>query len=151
MDLSLGAFVFHRYLYILLRFLSSFISLFFLRLHSDGDTANLLQLYVRQQNTLTSLSRTLDRMGPNIRNQTIATTRGMGVVYILKIDENATLEFSISSLHGLFNQNVVFIKQLYFTYPIKRLLFALIDCQYALFKIACSKTSYQTPCHVAHE
>ena len=70
---------------------------------------------------------------------------------ILKINENATLVFSISFLYGLVNQSFVFIKQLYFTYSIKRLLFALIDCQYALFKIACSKTSNPTPCNVAHE
>ena len=72
-------------------------------------------------------------------------------IYILKINENATLVFSISFLHGLVNQSFVLIKQLYLTYCIKKLLFVLIDCQYAWFKIACSKTSYPTPYYVAHE
>ena len=74
-----------------------------------------------------------------------------GCLYILKINENATLVFSISFLHGFVNQNFVFIKQLYFIYSIKRLLFALIDFQYALLKIAYSKTRYPTPCNVPHE
>ena len=71
--------------------------------------------------------------------------------YILKINENATLVFSISFLHRLVNQNVVFIGKLFFIYSIKKMLFALIDCQYALLKITYSKTSYPTPCNVAHE
>ena len=84
----------------------------------------------------------------------LSITRIAGIyvtAHILKINENATLVFSMSFPHGLVNQNFVFIKQLNFTYSIKRLLFALLDCQYALFKIACSKTNYPTPCNVAHE
>ena len=34
------------------------------------------------------------------------------------------------------------IRQLYFTYSIKRSCFVLIDCQYALFKSTCSKNKY---------
>ena len=45
----------------------------------------------------------------------------------------------------------LFIRQLYFTYSIKRSFFVLIDCQYVLFKSSCSKTSYLTPCNVPHE
>ena len=70
---------------------------------------------------------------------------------ILEINKNATLVFSISFQHGLVPLNFVFIRQLYFTYSIKRPFFILIDCQYALFKRACSKTSYLTLCNVPHE
>ena len=72
-------------------------------------------------------------------------------VPILKINENATLVFSISFQHGLVNHNFVFSRQLYVTFSIKRLLFVLIDFQYALFKRTCLKTSYLTPCNVPHE
>ena len=48
-------------------------------------------------------------------------------VNILKINENATLVFSISFQHGLVHQNFVFIRQLYVTYSIKRSFFVLID------------------------
>ena len=50
---------------------------------------------------------------------------------ILKINENATLVFSISFQHRLVHQNFVFIRQLYFTYSIKRSFYVLTDCQYA--------------------
>ena len=73
------------------------------------------------------------------------------VQYILEINENATLVFSISFHHGLIHHNFVFIRQLYFTYSIKRPLFVLIDCQYALLKSTCSKTNYLAPCNVPHE
>ena len=53
--------------------------------------------------------------------------------------------------NGLVPQNFVVIRQLYCTYSIKRSFFVLIDCQYALFKSSCSKTSYLTPCNVPHE
>ena len=71
--------------------------------------------------------------------------------YILEINENATLVFSIPFQHGLVYQKFVFIRQLYFTYAIKRSFFALIDCQYALFKSNCSKKSYLTIFYVPHE
>ena len=51
----------------------------------------------------------------------------------------------------LSNKKLFFVRQLYFTYSIKRLLFALVDCQYALLKSTCSKTSYLTPCIVPYE
>ena len=70
---------------------------------------------------------------------------------MLEINENATLVFSISFQNGLINQNFVFIRLLYFTNSMKRLFFVLIDCQYALLKSTCSKTSYLTPCNVPHE
>ena len=70
---------------------------------------------------------------------------------ILEINENATLVFSISFQHRLVHQNFVFIRQLYFTYAIKRSFFVLIDCKYVLFKSTCSKTSYLTPCNVSHQ
>ena len=73
------------------------------------------------------------------------------ITYILKINENATLVFSISFQHEFVHQNFLFIRQLYFTYSIKRSFFVLIDCQYSLFKSTCSKTSYLTPCIVPHE
>ena len=72
-------------------------------------------------------------------------------VTILEIIENATPLFSISFQHGLVDRNFVFIRQLYFTYSIKRSVFVLIDCQHSLFKSTCSKTSYLTPCNVPHE
>ena len=72
-------------------------------------------------------------------------------IYILKINENATLVFSISFQQGLVNQNFAFIWQLYFTYSIKRSFFVLIDCKYALFKSTCSKTTFLTFCNVPHE
>ena len=71
--------------------------------------------------------------------------------YIIKINENATLVFSISFQNGLVNQNCVLIIQSFFTYSIKRFFFVLIDCQYALFKNICSKTSYLNPCNAPHE
>ena len=49
---------------------------------------------------------------------------------------------SNSFKYWLVNQNFVFIRQLYFTYSIKRLFFVLNDCQYTLFKSTFSKTSY---------
>ena len=73
------------------------------------------------------------------------------VKHILEINENATLIFSISFKHGLVHQNFVFIRQLSFTYSIKRLFSVLFDCQYALFKSTSSETSYLTPCNVPHE
>ena len=69
----------------------------------------------------------------------------------LKINENATLVFSMSFQHGLVIQNSVFIRQSYFWYSIKRLFSVLIHCQYALFKSSCSKTSYLTPFNVPHD
>ena len=72
-------------------------------------------------------------------------------LYILKINENATLLFSIFFQHGLVNQNFVFTRQLFFTYSIKRVFSVLIDCQCALFKSSYSKTSYPTLCHVPHD
>ena len=72
-------------------------------------------------------------------------------INILEINENATLLFSISFKSGLVDQDFAFIRQLYFTYSIKRSVFVLIDCQYALFKSTCYKTSYLTPCNVPHE
>ena len=50
----------------------------------------------------------------------------------------------ISSQHELDNQNFVFIRLFYFTYSINRLFFLLNNCQCALFKSPCSKTSYLT-------
>ena len=70
---------------------------------------------------------------------------------ILEINENATLVFSMFFSNGLVHQNFVFIRQLYFTYYKKKSLFVLIDCQYALFRSTCSKTSYLTLCNVPHE
>ena len=69
---------------------------------------------------------------------------------ILKINENATLVFSISFQHELFNKNFVFIRQLYFTYSTKRLFFVWIDCQYVQFNSISSKTSNMTPYNVTH-
>ena len=71
--------------------------------------------------------------------------------YILEINENATLVFSIYFQHGVVHQIFVLIRQLIFTYAIKISFFVLIDCQYALFESTCSKTSYLTPCNVPHE
>ena len=73
------------------------------------------------------------------------------IYHILKINENATLVFSIAFQHGLANQNFIFIKQFYFTYSIKNLFFVFIDCQYALFTSICWKTSCLTPCNVPHQ
>ena len=70
---------------------------------------------------------------------------------ILEINENATLVFLIFLRHGLGHQNFVLIRQLYFTYSIKRSFFVLIEYQYSLLKSTCSKTSYLTPCNVPHE
>ena len=70
---------------------------------------------------------------------------------MLKINENATLVFSITFQHELVNQNFVFIRQFYFAYSIQRQFFVLTNCQYALFKSMCSKISYLTPCNVPHE
>ena len=119
------------------------------------------RLLNQQPNTLpTELFRSLWRAGFNsidtlqrcfINNFTLDGIVLVSQFNILKINEIAPLVFSISFLHGLVNQSFVYIKKLYFTYSFKRLLFALIDCQYALFKISCSKTSYPTPCNVAHE
>ena len=72
-------------------------------------------------------------------------------LYILEINENATLVFSISFQHGLVHTNFAFIRQLYFTYSINRSFFVLTDCQIVLFKSTCSKTRYLTPCNVPHE
>ena len=74
-----------------------------------------------------------------------------GTVTILKINENATLVFSISFLHGLVNQILFSSNNCTLHILSKDCYFQSIDCQYALFKIACSKTSYLTPCNVAHE
>ena len=78
-------------------------------------------------------------------------TVSLPVKHILKINENATLVFSIFFQHGLFNQNFVVIRQFDVTYSIKRILFVLIDRQYVLFKSTCLKSSYLTPCYVPHE
>ena len=43
------------------------------------------------------------------------------------------------------------IRQLYFTFSIKRLGFVLIDCHYALFNSTCSETNNLIPCNVPHE
>ena len=72
-------------------------------------------------------------------------------VSILEINENATLVFSIFFKHGLVHQHFIFIRGLYFIYSIKWSVFVLTDCQYALFKSTCYKTSYKTPCNVPHE
>ena len=61
--------------------------------------------------------------------------------YILEIKGNATHVLSISFQHGLFHQNFVFIRQLYFTYSIKISFFVLIDCKYSLFKSTCSQNN----------
>ena len=70
---------------------------------------------------------------------------------ILKINENATLVFSISFHYGLANQNFIFITQLFFTYSISNLFFVLIYFQYELFTCFCLKTTYLTLCNVSHE
>ena len=72
-------------------------------------------------------------------------------LYILEINENATLVFSISFKNGLVHQHYVFFRKLYFKYSIKLSVFVLIDCQYALFKSTFYKTSFLTPCNVLHE
>ena len=61
-------------------------------------------------------------------NAGINVTANNFYILVLEINENATLVFSISFQHGLFHQNFVFIRQLYFTYSIKRSFFVLIDC-----------------------
>ena len=61
------------------------------------------------------------------------------------------LYFQYFFQHGLVNQNFVLIRQLCVTFPIKRVCFVSVDCQYALFKSTCSKTSYLTLCNVPHE
>ena len=54
-------------------------------------------------------------------------------LHILKINENATLAFSLSFQHELDNRNFVLIRRLYFISSIKRLFCVLIYCKYALF------------------
>ena len=71
---------------------------------------------------------------------------------ILKINENATLIYSISFEHGLANQNFVFIRQL-ILYIYCQKIYLCIDrlSVYALFKSTCSETSYMTHVNVPHE
>ena len=68
--------------------------------------------------------------------------------YIPKINEKATVIFSISYQHG-------HIKKLFSpdngTLHSLSKVVVLICCQYALFKSTCSKTSYLTLCDVPHE
>ena len=74
------------------------------------------------------------------------------MISILKINENATLVFSILNMdYSLADQNFVCIRQFYFTYSIENVFFVLIDCQYVLFKSICLKTSYPIPCNFLHE
>ena len=69
---------------------------------------------------------------------------------ILEINKNATLVFWISFQHGLFH-HFFLIRQLFFTYAIKRSFSILINCQYACLKVLVKKTSYMTACNVPHE
>ena len=87
----------------------------------------------------------------NLSTEIMLTQGWLILVYILEINENATLVFLIFLQHGLGHQNLVFIRQLYFTYSIKRSFFVLIECQYSLLKSTYSKTCYLTPCNVPHE
>ena len=67
-------------------------------------------------------------------NSAFITFIDINNIYILEINENETLVFSISFKRLLVHQNFVFIRQLNFTYSIKRSFFVLIDCQYVMSK-----------------
>ena len=80
----------------------------------------------------------------------------LGLAYVLLVETNPFPNLSLFYLTMLFEYPSVlsrfcFIRQLCCTFFKKRVFFVSVDCQYALFKSTCSKTSYLTPCNVPHE